>query len=160
MTVARYWPSRKGEAHEPLLGVWASSESTTRESITKMTDAEILEIASSIYQKHMNDKTHGYVDRARIEFAREIEAKCKKTSSRKKVKQQIPQGFSISSSVMDWANKNGYKKLEVRLEWFVDWAKSGGHEYSDWDAAFRNSIRQNWAQVVTQKKVTALDLVC
>lgn len=66
---------------------------------------------------------------------------------RKKSKTSIPDGFGISDSVREWANKNGYQKLEERLAHFVTISHAKGYEYADWDAAFRNAISGDWAKL-------------
>lgn len=59
----------------------------------------------------------------------------------------IPDGFTISSEVAVWAAKEGFVRLEQHLDWFVDWALSKGKKYVDWDRAFKNAIRGNWAKL-------------
>jgi len=71
----------------------------------------------------------------------------KKTVSAKKVKTSIPDDFSISESVCEWADKNGHKNLDKHLAHFVNAAKANGYKYLDWDSAFRNAISGNWAKV-------------
>lgn len=59
----------------------------------------------------------------------------------------IPEGFAVSSEVAAWAEKNGFTRLDKHLDWFVDWALSKGKKYVDWDRAFRNAIRGDWAKL-------------
>ena len=44
------------------------------QDLNKITDDEILDIADSVYRKHSIDMKPGYVQRARLDFARHIEA--------------------------------------------------------------------------------------
>lgn len=71
----------------------------------------------------------------------------KKTVSARKAKTAIPDDFSISDSVRDWADRNGHKNLEKHLAHFVNAAKANGYTYLDWDSAFRNAISGNWAKI-------------
>lgn len=75
------------------------------------------------------------------------EVKSKKT----KVKTEtfLPENFSISDSVRQWAKENGHGQLEAHLSHFIDIAKAKGYKYADWDAAFRNAIKGNWAKLST-----------
>ena len=59
----------------------------------------------------------------------------------------IPDDFSVSERVIEWANKNKYYNLEKHLDSFVLKAKSKGYKYVDWDSAFMNAIRGNWAKI-------------
>lgn len=63
----------------------------------------------------------------------------------------IPENFSISDSVREWAGKNGYHSLEEHLSNFVDACLAKGYKYSNWDAAFRNAIKGNWAKIENHK---------
>ena len=73
----------------------------------------------------------------------------KKSSIAKKAskKASMPSDFAISTNVREWANKSGYGLLEARLEHFRNWATAKGATYADWDAAFRNAIAGDWANL-------------
>jgi len=62
-------------------------------------------------------------------------------------KAPMPSDFTISTNVREWANKSGYGLLEARLEHFRNWATAKGSVYADWDAAFRNAIAGDWANL-------------
>jgi hypothetical protein len=68
-------------------------------------------------------------------------------------KTQLPEDFGISDRVREWAAEKGHDRLQLRLEYFVGYAKASGSKYTDWDQAFMNSIRDNWAKlpVVSQE---------
>ena len=68
----------------------------------------------------------------------------KKKSSRKSL---LPANFTISDAIKTWAKEHGYTRLNERLDHFKDTAIARGYEYIDWDAAFRNAIRDNWAKL-------------
>ena len=59
----------------------------------------------------------------------------------------FPSNFCVSDVVRVWASKKGYTRLEERLEHFKDAALARGYIYSDWDAAFRGAIRDDWAKL-------------
>lgn len=59
----------------------------------------------------------------------------------------LPAAFDISDEVRLWACKNGYAELEAHLEHFVGYAKAKAATYADWDQAFMNAIRTNWAKL-------------
>lgn len=71
-----------------------------------------------------------------------------------KVQTTLPENFGISADVRAWADAHGHTNLDAHLESFIDKAKSKGYQYSDWDAAFREAIRKNWAGVGQQSKNT------
>lgn len=62
-------------------------------------------------------------------------------------KRSLPNDFSVSESVRSWAEKNGYSQLDRHLDNFKDACLAKGYKYADWDAAFRNAIKGNWAKV-------------
>lgn len=65
----------------------------------------------------------------------------------------IPEGFSISPAVREWARKKGFESfLELHFEQLIDYAKSGtqgGKQVLaiDWDAKFRRCIADDWGNV-------------
>jgi hypothetical protein len=65
----------------------------------------------------------------------------------RKNKTSIPEDFGVSEAVLKWAAEQGHTHLQQHLESFVDKAKSKQYQYADWDAAFREAIRKNWAGV-------------
>ena len=79
------------------------------------------------------------------------EGKGKEPASKRET--SIPENFSISENVKEWAVKNGHDQLEAHLAKFIDTAKAKGYKYIDWDAAFRNAITGNWAKVTKQSYV-------
>ena len=62
-------------------------------------------------------------------------------------KRALPPDFGISESVRSWALENGFSQLEKRLEHFIGYVTANGKSYADWDAAFRNAIRDDWAKL-------------
>ena len=66
-------------------------------------------------------------------------------------KTPLPDDFGVSDAVREWAMKHGYGQLEERLEAFILAVKSKGYKYVDWDAAFKNSIRCDWARIDSRR---------
>jgi DNA-binding Lrp family transcriptional regulator len=75
----------------------------------------------------------------------------KSTAPKRKVKCALPDDFEISESVRKWAVEKGFDRLDQHYEYFVDLAAAKGYKYLDWDRAFQNAIRQNWARLSEQK---------
>lgn len=72
----------------------------------------------------------------------------KEKAPRKQIsKKSIPENFGVSESVLKWAKEHGFDRLEQRLDHFVGYAKANGKKYVDWDAAFMNAIRDDWAKL-------------
>ena len=65
----------------------------------------------------------------------------------KKTKTPVPENFTVSDDVKKWAVKKGYTNLEEHLESFKAKCAANGYHYLDWDAAFREAIRADWAKV-------------
>lgn len=59
----------------------------------------------------------------------------------------MPDDFAVSDAVRAWAEKRGYDALDEHLDAFRRKAKAKGYTYVDWDAAFMEAIREDWAKV-------------
>jgi hypothetical protein len=62
-------------------------------------------------------------------------------------KTRIPDDFGISEAVSAWATRDGHDRLPERLEHFRGYALANGKTYEDWDRAFMNAIRDDWAKL-------------
>lgn len=62
-------------------------------------------------------------------------------------KTSISADFNISTKVKDWAAKNNFDKLDEHLDAFVRKATMNGYQYVDWDLAFMEAIREDWAKL-------------
>jgi len=67
----------------------------------------------------------------------------------------IPENFSISDAVKEWAVEKGFDHLDAHLANFIDSCKAKGYKYRDWDAAFRGAISKNWAKVAKLHAATS-----
>ena len=83
---------------------------------------------------------------SRLESESESESESEiKLKARSGGKTLIPPDFRVSDAVSAWALENGFDRLEQRLQHFRDLSIAKGYRYKDWDAAFRNAIRSDWA---------------
>lgn len=66
----------------------------------------------------------------------------------KAVETPLPENFTISDRVTKWAAQQGLAGvLELHFEAFVSTCKAKGYSYVDWDEAFMNAVRKNWAKI-------------
>jgi len=70
-----------------------------------------------------------------------------RTRQRAPSKTSLPETFGISERVQAWAAEKGYTQLDQHLESFRAKAQAKGYTYADWDAAFMEAIRENWAKL-------------
>ncbi len=59
----------------------------------------------------------------------------------------ISEQFYISQRVADWAKEKGFDKLDEHLDAFIRKAKMNAYQYVDWDLAFMEAIREDWAKI-------------
>lgn len=67
--------------------------------------------------------------------------------AKRKQKIPMPDDFSISDSVRDWAKKQGLDRLDEHLDAFKRKAEMNGYRYINWDLAFMEAIREDWAKL-------------
>lgn len=80
--------------------------------------------------------------------AKEIKTKTPPASrSQSSKKTSLPQDFGISDRVRAWALENKHGNLDKHLSAFKLACQAKGYTYADWDAAFMNAIRNNWAKL-------------
>jgi hypothetical protein len=65
----------------------------------------------------------------------------------KKQKSPLPENFNVSPSVQAWAIKKGHTRLDEHLESFTAKCRANGYQYIDWDSAFMEAIRTDWAKL-------------
>jgi hypothetical protein len=68
----------------------------------------------------------------------------KKAKSRKT---ELPADFGVSERVRAWAAEKGFGQLPEHLDAFKRKAAAKGYTYIDWDAAFMEAIREDWAKL-------------
>lgn len=70
-----------------------------------------------------------------------------KTPRKKACAVSLPEDFSLTPELLEWAKEKGYSNLPARLEHFVGYAKANGKKYADWNQAFQNAVRDDWAKL-------------
>lgn len=68
-------------------------------------------------------------------------------SQKKPQKTAMPSNFSVSDRVQAWASEKGFDALDAHLESFKSKVSANGYVYADWDAAFMNAVRDDWAGI-------------
>lgn len=73
----------------------------------------------------------------------------KKGKISKNIKTSLPEGFGLSEQIITWGEQHGYSEafLQLHLDHFKDVAAAKGYQYVDWDAAFRNAVKGDWAKL-------------
>jgi len=66
-------------------------------------------------------------------------------------KTPMPADFGISERVTAWAAEKGYDRLSEHLESFRSKARKQGYAYADWDEAFMEAVREDWAKLRVPK---------
>lgn len=89
--------------------------------------------------------THGVTDKSREDKSRE-EHKPAAAPARPR-KTALPKDFSISDNVREWAKEHGHGNLEAHLDSFIRKATMKGYSYVNWDMAFMEAVRENWAKL-------------
>lgn len=60
----------------------------------------------------------------------------------------LPENFAVSDRVLKWATQQGLAGvIELHFEAFVSTCRAKGYTYVDWDEAFMNAVRKNWAKI-------------
>lgn len=70
---------------------------------------------------------------------------------KEKNKTPLPDNFALSEKVKLWAAKKGYDHLDDHLEAFKRKASMNGYKYVDWDDAFMEAVREDWAKLRKDK---------
>lgn len=66
---------------------------------------------------------------------------------RGKRKTTIPADFEISERVKKWAAEKQFDQMTEHLEAFKRKCQAKGYTYADWDAAFMEAVREDWASL-------------
>jgi len=65
--------------------------------------------------------------------------------ARKKV--SLPSDFAVSPRVSAWATEKGFDRLPDHLDAFRRKAEMNAYRYVDWDLAFMEAVREDWAKL-------------
>jgi hypothetical protein len=77
-----------------------------------------------------------------------------RASRRKPSKTSMPDDFCVSDRVKAWAAEKGHTRLNEHLEAFQAKVRANGYTYIDWDSAFMEAIRNDWAKLSGSQKST------
>jgi hypothetical protein len=61
----------------------------------------------------------------------------------------LPENFGnpFSPAMQTWLENRGEKQVKARLIHFNGYAKANGKQYADWEQAFQNAVREDWAKL-------------
>lgn len=79
--------------------------------------------------------------------ARRRPRKARPTKAQPSVETPLPDDFGLSERVRSWAAEKGFDRLDERLEHFIGYIRAKGKRYVNWDDAFMNAIRGDWAKL-------------
>lgn len=82
-----------------------------------------------------------------VEAGDGVARKRRATRPPKAVKTPIAEDFAVSDAVKLWAQTNGFDRLGEHLQAFARKCKAKSYAYADWDSAFMEAIREDWAKL-------------
>jgi hypothetical protein len=131
-----------------------------RTAAQEITDALNPLIQAGFFVVHQSDsaalapRLHGAVPETEAETEalqrqRQIPAKSPAPTprARKSQKTPLPDDFGINERVRSWAAAKGYGQIDDHLEAFKRKARAKAYSYADWDEAFMEAIREDWAKL-------------
>lgn len=106
-------------------------------------DKKFISVASGVLAECLHDAS---AEERRGETEGEGE---KPASSKpvKKSKRSLPSDFAVSDAVQAWAIGKGFSRLDEHLEAFKLKAIAKDYQYVDWDSAFMEAVRNDWARL-------------
>lgn len=90
--------------------------------------------------------THGDTTKRSVTPETETETEKKRTRG-KRAQTPLPENFAVSDRVKTWAAGKGFDRLDDHLESFRAKCQAKGYAYADWDSAFMEAIREDWAKL-------------
>lgn len=79
------------------------------------------------------------------------------TKRRRAQKTSMPDDFGLSDRVKAWATAKGFDGLDEHLEAFRRKATAHGYTYVNWDDAFMEAVREDWAKLRVRRTGMAAD---
>ena len=73
------------------------------------------------------------------------------SKAKKPRKSGMPADFAVSDRVRVWATEKGFDRLDDHLDAFRRKVAANGYTYVDWDSAFMEAVRQDWAKLRNQR---------
>lgn len=72
--------------------------------------------------------------------------------TKRKSRSEIPKDFAVSDRVKSWSAEKGFDRLDQHLESFISKVRKNDYRYVDWDEAFMEAVRENWAKLPAASK--------
>ena len=127
----------RGAGNRYLINLEALSESSTDIGSTYIGSPLTPKTGVDHYQKREPNKSLTSKEEVSSPPARKSKPK----------KRTVPDDFVLTDEHRDWAEKNGYRNIQDHFNYFKDAAKAKGYEYADWNRAFYNAVRSDWAKL-------------
>lgn len=99
--------------------------------------------------QNVNMSTGGNQNQPIAVSSKQYAVSIKTKSARKARSVCIPENFGnpFNPAMQAWLDKRGETQTKAHLIHFVGYVKANGKQYVDWDQAFQNAIRDDWAGV-------------
>ena len=150
------------EFFEPdrLRGEWFNRSTLIKEVISRVKSKDIktqsdLDREVKLLRKNYVVTTTDTDTDTEVDTEEEVDKEKEKKPAKKRKSSQkkpIPENFTVSDNVKRWAEEKKFDRLGEHLEAFICKAQANGYKYVDWDAAFRNAIRDDWAGIRKAQK--------
>jgi len=59
----------------------------------------------------------------------------------------MPTDFGVTARIATWASERGFDRLEDHMDAFRRKAQANGYTYADWESAFMEAVREDWAKL-------------
>lgn len=144
--LVRVYPATDGKRYVEILkfGQRIQSKSKFPEPIDSAQESTV------VHREQPSDA----VDNRLVVVEGVVEGEGVRTRKKPPPKTTIPDDFAVSERVATWAASKGHSRLDERLESFIGKAKARGYTYSDWDSAFMEAIREDWAGFNGKQRTT------
>lgn len=143
--LVRVYPAQDGERYLELLDF----RQQVRAKASKFPDMQSV-CAADATQAQAEEKQS--IANARLDVSVSVdECVVPRGSAKRPPKTDFPDGFAVSERVERWAEAKGYGQLAEHLDAFRRKAKAHGYRYVDWDEAFMEAVREDWAKLRTGK---------
>ncbi len=103
-------------------------------------------------KQELPENDHLEINQDNINVSKKRETVGKPPRTPQKRKTPLPPGFNISDAVREWAEKKGHTRLEDHLEAFKLKCEKHEYKYINWDRAFMDAIRSDWAGLNKQER--------
>lgn len=152
-------PDFEGRRIEPIDGGWillnhAKYRAIRDDEVTKEAKRNYINERRAKERVENVERVNSTVEQSRDNAEADTEAEAIKDKKPRKRATSLPESFSVSERVRQWALDKGYGNLEEHLEHFIGSCKARGAKYIDWDEALMNAIRGNWARLNPSNYVT------